>query len=242
MFKTKINLKLLILLFVVLMGSIFSPSLKAEAPVKQTENLYGTTQTIRIDPQPELGFFYPYYLYIPDNTRTDTSVYMLVEPNNTGTRTDDFTIHEQKAKSALEKGYPNRIASRIGIPLLMPVFPRLASQPLLYTHSLDRDSLLVKEGSLLRIDLQLIAMIHHAQKLLGEKGLMIQDKVLLDGFSGSGQFVNRFAFLHPDYVKAVACGGMNGKPMLPFAELEREKLIYPIGVYDLKELTGDQFR
>jgi hypothetical protein len=240
--KVYLKIKLLILLLVVLIGFTISSSIKAESPVEQTEQLYGANQTIRIDPQPELGFYYPYYLFIPDNTKTDTAVYMLVEPNNTGRRTDDFAIHEQEVKSALERGYPHQIASRMGIPLLMPVFPRLNSHPLLYTHALDRDSLLVKEEQLQRVDLQLIAMIDHARELLRGKGLLIHDQVLLDGFSASGKFVNRFAFLHPNYVKAVACGGMSSTPMFPYAKLEGEKLIYPIGVYDLKELTGSRFR
>jgi hypothetical protein len=242
MFRFKIHFKMLILLLVVLMSFTISASTRTESLSQQTERLYGTNETIRIDPQPELGFYYPYYLYIPDNTKTDTLVYMLVEPNNSGKRTDDFTIHEQKAKTKLERGYPNQIASRMGIPLLMPVFPHLASQTRLYLHELDRDSLLVKKGQLYRVDLQLIAMIQHARKELAEKGLMVHDKILLDGFSASGLFVNRFTFLHPDYVKAVACGGVNSTPMLPFAKLEGEKLIYPIGVYDVQELIGSQFR
>ena len=242
MFQAKVYFKMQVLFLVVLISVIITSSLKVETHAQQIEQLYGTNETIRIDPQPDLGFYYPYYLFIPDNTRTNAATYMLVEPNNTGTRTDDFTIHEQKAKTTLERGYPNQIANRMGIPLLIPVFPRSNAQPLLYIHELDRDSLLIKEVNLQRADLQLIAMIHHAQKLLREKGVMVHDKVFLDGFSDSGQFVNRFTILHPDYVKAVACGGMNSKPMLPFAKLEGEKLIYPIGVYDLKELTGSEFR
>jgi hypothetical protein len=244
MFQAKVYLKIkmLILFLVFLLAITISSSIKAESPVPQNERLYGTNQTIRIDPRPELGFFHPYYLFIPDNTRTGTTIYMLIEPNNTGTRTDDFTIHEQKVKLVIERGYPNQIASKMGIPLLMPVFPRLASHPLLYEHALDRDSLLVQEELLRRVDLQLIAMIRHAREMLREKGLMIHDQVLLDGFSASGKFVNRFTFMHPDYVKAVACGGMNSTPMLPFAKLNGEKLIYPIGVYDLNELSGSPFR
>jgi hypothetical protein len=234
--------KLLLFLSLVATGFILSPPLKAQFIQSLTPHLYGANQTIRIDPRPELGFYYPYYLFIPDNTRTDAAVHMLVEPNNTGRKTDDFTVHEQKAKSALEMRYPNRIACRMGIPLLMPVFPRLISHPLLFTHSLDRDSLLIREEQLRRVDLQLIAMIDHARKLLREKGLIIHDKVLLHGFSASGKFVNRFTLMHPDYVKAAACGGMNSTPMLPLAKADGEKLIYPVGVYDLQELTGSRFR
>jgi hypothetical protein len=231
-----------LLLLVVLLSFSFRPSLKAESSGGQMGQLYGANETIRIDPQPELGFFYPYYLFIPDNTKTDTAVYMLVEPNNSKTSNDDLDYHEQQVKKTLKKGCPNQLASRMGIPLLMPVLPRPVSQELLFTHSLDRDALLVKEAQLQRLDMQLIAMIRHARKLLQEKGLTIQERVLLDGFSASGKFVNRFTLLHAGYVKAVACGGLSGTPILPFAKLNGEKLIYPIGVYDLKELTGSQFR
>ena len=42
-------------------------------------------------------------------------------------------------------------------------------------------------------------------------------------------------------IQAVASGGVNCMPIIPQAELEGLKLIYPIGTYDIKEITGSEF-
>ena len=106
---------------------------------------------------------------------------------------------------------------------------------------MDRDALLIEEGPLERIDLQLIAMIDHARATLMERDLQVQDTILMDGFSASGNFVNRFAALHPQLVRAVAAGGVNGLPIFPVVELDGTKLPYPIGVADIEQLTDTPF-
>ena len=101
--------------------------------------------------------------------------------------------------------------------------------------------MLIEEGPLERIDLQLIAMINHARAMLMERDLQVQDTILMDGFSASGTFVNRFAALHPQLVRAVAAGAVNGLPIFPLAELDGTELPYPIGVADIEQLTGTPF-
>jgi hypothetical protein len=49
------------------------------------------------------------------------------------------------------------------------------------------------------------------------------------------------AVLHPQRVLAVWAGGTGGHPILPVAQLEGRLLTYPVGVADLKELTGKEF-
>lgn len=76
--------------------------------------------------------------------------------------------------------------------MLVPVFPRPTSNWQIYTHALDRDSLITTVSGLERIDLQLLAMIDDARQRLKERDVLIGNEVFLNGFSASGSFVNRF--------------------------------------------------
>ena len=189
------------------------------------------------------GFNFPYFLFIPQETPKDRPIRLLVAPNNSGRADNDFQFHLRRAKDQLRRGSPGRyLAEELGVPLLVPAFPR--PQTLwqrIYTHALDRDAMLIEEGPLERIDLQLIAMIDHARAMLMERDLQVQDRIFMDGFSASGTFVNRFAALHPQLVRAVAAGAVNGLPIFPLAELDGTELPYPIGVADIEQLTSTPF-
>src|SRR5690606_24718435 len=108
------------------------------------------------------------------------------------------------------------------------IFPRPDAQPLMYTHALDRDVMLQKTPEFKRLDLQLLEMISDATKVLYAMNIQIESKFFMNGFSASGTFTNRFSFLHPEKIKALAIGGFNGKLMLPQKKINRVKLNYPI--------------
>jgi pimeloyl-ACP methyl ester carboxylesterase len=76
---------------------------------------------------------------------------------------------------------------------------------------------------------------------LRQEGIQTEEKLLLQGYSASGMFANRFAVLHPDRVKAVAAGSPGGWPIAPLTEFNNEPLPYPAGVEDLETLTGKAF-
>ncbi|HXA52900.1 MAG TPA: hypothetical protein VNV86_21435 [Candidatus Acidoferrum sp.] len=187
------------------------------------------------------GFSFPYYLYIPKDLSRSEPVRLLIEPNNTGQATDDFEVHRASARRMASGGDTRRLGDRLQSPLLVPVFPRPRDQWKVYTHYLDRDSLLIKDGPLARIDLQLLAMIRHARQLLGTAGIRAETKVFMHGFSASAGFVNRFAALHPESVRAIAAGAINALPMYPLETYEGVKLPYPLGTADFKSLTGADF-
>src|SRR5262245_58600598 len=158
---------------------------------------------------PSSGFSFPYYLYVPRGLSPTGPVRLLVEPNNTGQASDDFEVHRTSAKRLASASYAQRIADRLQTPLMVPVFPRPRDQSRIYTHLLDRDTLLVKDGPLIRIDLQLLAMIEHARGVLKDAGIPTKSKVFMNGFSASACFINRFAALHPQAVRALAAGALN---------------------------------
>ncbi|MBW2963038.1 hypothetical protein [Mesonia aestuariivivens] len=197
---------------------------------------------IIIKSNPSKGFNNSYILFIPKGTLKSKLTYLLVEPNNTGKISDSIEVHK---KSAIElasiSSVGNNISTYIKIPLLVPIFPRPNSKPLVYTHSLDRDVIFEKDEELERLDLQLIAMIRDAQIVLKENDILIYDKIFMNGFSASATFTNRFLFIHPDKVKAAAMGGLNGELMLPLKKYKNKKFNYPLGINDFKSIFNKEF-
>ena len=184
------------------------------------------------------GFNFPYYLFIPQGISLDKPIYLLVEPNNTGV-SNRFESLDKNTKESIETCSAGSIARKLKIPLLMPVFPRPGGT--LYTHALDRETLLIQKEDLKRIDLQLIAMIAHAQRLLRHNGVGLNERIFMNGFSASGTFTNRFAILHPTVVRAVATGGINSIPTFPTDCWNGTTMRYPVGIADVKEIAGVNF-
>jgi len=194
-------------------------------------------EPVFVSANPVKGFNYGYYYYVPATVKKST--YLLVETNNTGSVNDDINVHAQSAYNNIN--FLRTFADELGVVLLVPVFPRPASTWQMYTHALDRDTLQNNTGSLARIDLQLIQMIDDLRERCQTRRIKAASKVLLNGFSASGNFANRFTAIHPGRVQAVAAGGVNCMPILPANTLADENLIYPIGIYDIGTITGTAF-
>ena len=200
-------------------------------------------ELIKKMPTENSAFHFPYFLFLPESMSTSENIHLIVEPNNSGFVSDDLQKHEEKAeRQATKKFYTgNYIARKLKYPLLIPVFPRSEKEWRIYTHALDRDAIMQKDNDLERIDLQMLAMVEDARNKLHELGFTVEEKILMTGFSASGTFVNRFAFIHPDKVQAYAVGGVNGLLILPLDTLEGESLNYPIGNHDFRSLFGKPF-
>jgi hypothetical protein len=197
---------------------------------------------IEVPAAPEKGFHFPYVIFIPKSAEGKPSSYLLVETNNTARVSDDLEIHRAAAIAvARDSSVGNFVAMKLGVPLLVPVFPRPSSLDNVYTHSLDRDTILIADGPLKRLDLQLLAMVTDARERLAALGHPVNPKILLNGFSASGLFANRFTFLHPEAVAAAAFGGVNAFIMLPVTELESQPLDFPLGLADFAKITGHPF-
>lgn len=198
--------------------------------------------TIIVKSNPIKGFHHDYILWIPKETEKNTYTYLLVEPNNTGRPSDSMEVHFEYAKDlASVNSIGHNISKILKIPILVPIFPRPSSDSLVYTHALDRDVMLMEIESLKRLDLQLIAMIKDARELLKEQRIETHEKIFMNGFSASATFTNRFSMIHPDMIQAQAIGGFNGKLMLPLKDYKHQKLNYPLGIADFKDLFHYDF-
>lgn len=195
----------------------------------------------RVAAAPEKGFAYPYYLYVPPELREARAQRekqtILVLPNNTGKIDDALDVHEADVKKRMETS--REVASVLRVMVLMPVFPRPKTDWRIYTHALDRDALITGKKEYGRFDLQLVAMIDDARARLKKENLKFDRRVLLNGFSASGMFANRFTFLHPTRVKAAAIGSPGGWAIAPTAAFKEKTLRYPIGTGDFKTATGE---
>ena len=195
----------------------------------------------RIDAVPANGFHSGYYLYVPASLQRDADgmATLLVQPNNSGRISDDLATHRRDAwMTGFER---KQVAEELGVALLVPAFPRPARDWQVYTHALDRDVLTTRDPTLARLDLQLIAMIDDARTRLHADGTQVDARVLLQGYSASGMFANRFTALHPDRVLAVTIGSPGGWPIAPVAKVGVAALPYPSGTADLQALTGKPF-
>lgn len=192
---------------------------------------------------PAAGFHADYYLYVPGAVRRAASdgaeQVLLVQPNNSGTNSDDPDVHRDDAWWTCFGRHG--LAEELGVALLVPAFVRPAQDWRVYTHALDRDVLTTERADLARLDLQLLAMVDDARTALAAEGVAVGERVLIQGYSASGMFANRFTALHPERVLACAAGSPGGWPIAPAVEVAGEPLPYPAGVADLEELVGRPF-
>ncbi|MBN1903529.1 MAG: Ig-like domain-containing protein [Deltaproteobacteria bacterium] len=190
-----------------------------------------------IEGNPGRGFHWQYLLYIPENLRKRTVI--MVEPNNSGTVSDDMDIHRAMANTLVQRNAD--LTSTLNVPVLVPVFPRPEKDELLgtYTHALDENTLrataYIDGKSIARLDLQLIAMIEDARERLESRGHTVAEKVFMMGFSASGAFTSRFTAIHPDMIMAAAPGSPGGWPIAPVTTWEGIPYRYPIGLSNFRK-------
>lgn len=204
-----------------------------------------------IDADADAGFNYPYFLCTPDSLGPETPVPILVETTNMPEPTDDFEAHIEEASGRAHGGFGRRVADELTLPFVHPVFPRPVSDPVdwtHYTHSLDAETLAIASGPLERIDRQLLAMVADARDRLSEQRIPTMERFMLNGFSASAKFANRFSALHPETLISVSAGGLDGTLILPREEaampvgwIDRTALPYPVGTANIEALTGKPF-
>ncbi|MCB9081044.1 MAG: hypothetical protein H6555_04955 [Lewinellaceae bacterium] len=193
-------------------------------------------------PDPAKGYHADFYLYLSPQAKKEAKagkpITILVQPNNSG-NSDDPAVHQ---KDAWWMGFGrHQLANELGVALLVPAFVRPAQDWHIYSHALDRDVFTTTRQDVGRPDLQLLAMIKEVQRSWAAEKLPFRKQILIQGYSASGMFANRFAALHPKDVLAVAAGSPGGWPISPLATYEGDSLPYPAGIADIQQLTGQPF-
>ena len=192
---------------------------------------FGEIRTVR--PGPDAGFAWPYYLFLPGDLDQAREVPLIVSGNDSGAA-DDYLQHQ--IWSVLAFRHTARYCARFNGICLVPAFPR--GQNFIFTHALDRDSLSPGTAWKPRLDLQFLAMIADAKERLGKEGYRVEPKVVIVGHGTGGTFANRFTAIHPEAVHAAVIAAPGGWPLAPLDEWQNQYLPYPVGLGDLKALTG----
>lgn len=247
--EEKLNLGTYTISIILKSGKIFDYAIKVsnmEVWDHSFSNYSTEYDVIKIYPlENEKGFRYPYILAIPKyltdiKIKNSKEITVIVETQNNGT-CGDLDEQEWASKGRFISTLGFLVAKDLKTAFVMPMFPRGVDENgdykgEYYQHALDRDTLENRMKEPVPIDQQVLAIIKDSQKVLRSKGINVEDKVAMIGFSASGDFVNRFSILHPEIIKAMAF--QNTKPILPLKEYKGEKLIYPVGIGDIEEITG----
>jgi pimeloyl-ACP methyl ester carboxylesterase len=196
---------------------------------------------LKIPANPKNGFEWPYLLYVPSKV---SGTHILVVPNNTGSRNNNFAAHETSARRTMFSR--TSWAKKLAVPLLVPIFPRFDddSDGTIASQYNGRGTLegywIERYPKLAREDRQMVAMIDDARGRLKKLGITVDKKVLIEGYSASAMFTSRFSVLHPDRVQAAAFGG-HGWAIVPTDRWGDLPLPYPYGTGDIEMLTGHPF-
>ena len=157
---------------------------------------------------------------------------MIFESNNLESENFEHIL-EQGIQTAIRLA---RLTDNQPAPIVIPLIPSYKNAP--YFQQLSRECLeLPTQDRNYRIDEQVVRIIDKAKKIVKEeRGIDLDNKIFLNGYSSSGVFAQRFALLHPELIDTTCIGGASGSiPILT------EKLGYPIGLADYKKLTGKEF-
>ena len=104
---------------------------------------------------------------------------------------------------------------------------------------LDTTTLLEK-GSFGHIDQQVCNLIDDVEAFIREKKrIELPKKIDMYGYSGEGDFIVRFALLHPQYLHAVCAGGISWSPSVALETLNGETLNYPLGLGNIEKYSDD---
>ena len=234
------------LFFALLLVPLFAAGLgscSSAAPVSLllNEGSFPSSGLYRMPARPDKGFYWPYFLYVPQDMEPDARL-LVIGPNNIVS--SDLSKLEGVLRSRFTWIVPG-LSEPLRAPVLVPAFIRPPTRDAardLYTHALTRATLTTSEPSLRRVDLQTLAMVDDAFVRFASQGNALRDnRILLNGFSAAADFAQRMAVLHPERVVSVAVGGIGAMPTLPIAALKGVDLTYPVGVADLRQITGQGF-
>lgn len=169
----------------------------------------------------------PFLLFIPE--KLDETERLVVESNNCESK-DEHRFLDQ-ASGVLLKGY-SVLSGRA--PVLVPLIPA-GEQNEPYYQQLSPD--MFYERNPRNIPEETNNVIDRALGLIEQKrGVKLDDKVFMMGYSASGEFAQRFALFHPERIDTLCVGGASGSMPVPTESVE-----YPLGIGGLPSFDKDSF-
>ena len=156
---------------------------------------------------------FSYYLYVPRGYRQLKSLSLIVLVHGSGRNA--YSLRDEFIA----------IAERRGCAVLCPLFPTGLEDPN------DTNNYKLIKFHEVRYDNVLLEMVEEAHARYPR---INTGTFLLWGFSGGGQFVHRFAYLHPERLMGLAIGAPGTVTMLSSTSN------FPVGVRDLQTIFGKE--
>lgn len=193
------------------------------------------------------GYNFDYCIFIPKGVSDKTSILIQIPNYRANIKSDDINERIDYIYEVFKgfKSYIHLCNNDVRFPILYPLFPRKWDKRLdeeIFTHMLSSNALFYEDEEFKRVDIQLINMIKDAKKRLELNNIEVDDKVIIEGFSSTAKFANRFTLLHPEMVKLCIAGAIGGCLTLPIRSLEKEKLLYPVGIGNVEEVTDEKIK
>lgn len=204
------------------------------------------------------GYNFDFLLYIPLNMKNNT---LIVEGNNAKVNNSGGELKNPiYISETLEILGSFQYLLDLEAPIFVPLIPnnnpniktgangvyerygRQLSRNSVNPNINTNNSVKSEDDYIYRTDIQIINAIEKAKKVVFKKtSIVLKEKSLLYGFSTSGNLAVRLGFLHPKKFCGVIAGGINSAIPVPIEEFNSKKLIYPVGISDYKEITGENF-
>lgn len=183
-----------------------------------------------------------WFTYVPGSIRPGERVHIWVtglHGNLVTDRYDSITAESREMASARVA-----LAEEHRLAMLVPVIPRPRTNYVYAVAFAPRVFLAETDAFVRRPDLKLNAMIDRFAAELRARGFLVEERILLDGFSAGAMFAQRYALLHPRRVLAIAAGQCGGALTLPEAAMDGDRaapMDWPVGVRDFRALAGYRF-
>ena len=187
---------------------------------------------IEFTAKPEEGFYWDFYLNLPQGLNFDKPIHMEAEVTNTY-EDSRYETHKEDARGRASH-------SILGKPKIAPAFPHYKEYPGL--PYLTGDTFTTSEEEFYRIDLQFINMVDYAIDFLKEEyGLEVFDELIFYGGSSSADWAHHFSLIHPERVTAMSYGASSTGIMMPVEEYNGQELDFRYGLNDFEETVGKPF-
>ena len=99
---------------------------------------------------------------------------------------------------------------------------------------------LLSDDEYTHLDKQVCSIIDDTLNILEtDFDIRLLSKVNMAGYSGEGNFIVRFALLHPEKLWIACAGGVSWAPSIALAQMNNEPLPYPLGIADIEKYTDD---
>lgn len=206
-------------------------------------------------------FNFPFLLFVPDSLEDNSDLLVGVQTVDCSRDTFDNAINEiinfdwQKRQDTIN-GTNIRLSQEFNSAILVPVIPRTKGCDATYlgyelldtnydneNEFKDAKSAISKKltkftaedfKKFINLDGQVLKMINYSKNFIRAKeNKIVNDKVILNGYSATSHFVNYFSAKHPTECLMVIGGGCGGRLIIPKDEVNGEKLTYPVGVSNI---------